>query len=340
MHKPIKPKAICILGMHRSGTSTVARAINLLGASLGDDGLMPPTPDNPEGYWERLDIVEFQTQLLHQLDRTWDTAAPFPENWHLAPRLAGFRDELKSLVTSQFGGKPLWAWKDPRTCLLLPIWKQALADLGIELVCVFVVRSPLDVAGSLRKRDGIPSSKGFGMWFNHYVTALKDTAGIPRVFVSYDQFLESWETELRPRMSSLGLDWPAEELSLREAMGSFIKPHLRHNKSRAAELEAVPKPVRDLNDVLTNACLHPGRPGKEADLAANQLYSEFVSFASLFVDDLKKPLDKIGNKPRLTGPGFMPQPRPPYLQRTLERWQRSFQKRFAPGRLKQRPQNL
>ena len=56
-----KPRTICILGMHRSGTSTVARAVNLLGVSLGEDAkMMPPSPDNPEGYWEHVEINDFQ----------------------------------------------------------------------------------------------------------------------------------------------------------------------------------------------------------------------------------------------------------------------------------------
>jgi len=31
-----KSRAICILGMHRSGTSAITRAVNLLGAYLGN----------------------------------------------------------------------------------------------------------------------------------------------------------------------------------------------------------------------------------------------------------------------------------------------------------------
>jgi hypothetical protein len=40
-------KVIIIAGMHRSGTSVITRAVNLLGASAPGT-LMPPTPDNPD----------------------------------------------------------------------------------------------------------------------------------------------------------------------------------------------------------------------------------------------------------------------------------------------------
>lgn len=45
----MKSKAICIIGMHRSGTSAITHAVNLLGAHLGEKAdMMPPSPDNPE----------------------------------------------------------------------------------------------------------------------------------------------------------------------------------------------------------------------------------------------------------------------------------------------------
>ena len=41
--------AILVLGMHRSGTSGIARLLNLRGAELGRD-LLPPKDDNERGF--------------------------------------------------------------------------------------------------------------------------------------------------------------------------------------------------------------------------------------------------------------------------------------------------
>ena len=42
---------IIVLGMHRSGTSIVARLLNMMGAYFAPEGAaMPPTLDNPKGY--------------------------------------------------------------------------------------------------------------------------------------------------------------------------------------------------------------------------------------------------------------------------------------------------
>jgi hypothetical protein len=41
---------VCIAGMHCSGTSMVARLLNLCGLYLGPEGeLLPSTPDSPGG---------------------------------------------------------------------------------------------------------------------------------------------------------------------------------------------------------------------------------------------------------------------------------------------------
>jgi len=47
-----KQDVICILGMHRSGTSLLTRVLNLLGVELGagDVFTMEPAADNPKGY--------------------------------------------------------------------------------------------------------------------------------------------------------------------------------------------------------------------------------------------------------------------------------------------------
>ena len=63
---------VVILGMHRSGTSLVTKSIELLGYTLGDN-LMPSGVDNPKGFWEDLDIVQFNDKLLASNQTSWDS---------------------------------------------------------------------------------------------------------------------------------------------------------------------------------------------------------------------------------------------------------------------------
>ena len=48
-----RARAVCVTGMHRSGTSFVVGALGHLGVSLGDPArMLRPGTDNPKGYFE------------------------------------------------------------------------------------------------------------------------------------------------------------------------------------------------------------------------------------------------------------------------------------------------
>jgi hypothetical protein len=278
-----RPRAIAILGMHRSGTSTVARAVNLLGVPLGRrEEMMPATPDNSEGYWEHLGINTLQIRLLTALQRGWGTAEPLPENWQQSPVVPPFKTELKKIVAAEFAGEKLWGWKDPRSCLLLPLWREILAEADTDLSCLFVVRSPVDVAGSLMRRDGIPFPHALGIWFHHNIAALRDAAGLPLVFLNYEKLVAAWEPEMRRCAAGLNLAWPADEAAHRAAMGAFIKPELRRNRSSADQLEKLPAPVRELYRLMLDACETPQAGGEKFAATVARLAREFQDYATFF----------------------------------------------------------
>src|SRR5215218_4112214 len=58
---------VCVLGMHRSGTSLVAGILRQLGVDLGpDDELLPPDPNNRSGYFELAELVHINDEILAQ----------------------------------------------------------------------------------------------------------------------------------------------------------------------------------------------------------------------------------------------------------------------------------
>ena len=64
--------------MHRSGTSVVARGLQVLGVCLGDN-LMAAKLDNPKGFWEDLDINAFNIEMLNALGGEWHDLRPLAE---------------------------------------------------------------------------------------------------------------------------------------------------------------------------------------------------------------------------------------------------------------------
>jgi hypothetical protein len=142
-------KAICIAGAHRSGTSMVTRLLHRCGLELGPQSeLMPPQGDNPEGFWEHLGFVALNDQLLSELGGAWDLPPKADEDVTGA-RLDPLRLKARLLI-EKFDSASVWGWKDPRNSLTLPFWYQ----LWPQLKTIVVVRNPLEVAHSMRERNG------------------------------------------------------------------------------------------------------------------------------------------------------------------------------------------
>ncbi|MFC4076930.1 sulfotransferase family protein [Salinithrix halophila] len=232
-----KSQAICVLGMHRSGTSLITRAVNLLGADVGHaNKLLPPHQTNPTGFWEHSEIVQIHNQILKTLNRSWDTTKPLPHKWWLSPQIQPMKKKLKELVKQNYAGKPLWVWKDPRTCLLLPLWKQILNEMGTELKCILVVRNPLDVAVSLKKRDNFSPNKSFKMWTLNTLNSFLWSKNTKRALIHYDHFLNDWEKTLERMANQLNLPWPKESKPLAQGITRLINPDLRHSSSNLEDL--------------------------------------------------------------------------------------------------------
>src|SRR5262252_2669727 len=125
-------KIVCVLGMHRSGTSLLAGTLRLLGVYLGsDENLMPSDEEaNRKGFWENRLIVDLNDALLLRLGGDWHNLPEFPPLWPASPELADFRRDARALIASEFGNSPLWGWKDPRACLTLPFWSRLLPQMS------------------------------------------------------------------------------------------------------------------------------------------------------------------------------------------------------------------
>jgi hypothetical protein len=180
---------VYVLGMHRSGTSALARVIDLLGVPVAERGLVAPSgenphlpdEDNPAGYWEPLDLVRFNISLLRQLGGRTMAPPPLEVTAHAAHLL---RDQIpagRELFRSLHPGDQ-WAWKDPRNCVLLPFWRAAIAD---RAVAVLAYRHPAEVAASMQRRDPRVGRTAISLWEHSVRAALFGSQDLPRLVVDY-----------------------------------------------------------------------------------------------------------------------------------------------------------
>lgn len=244
-----KNRAICILGMHRSGTSVIARAINLLGVHLGEPEQMMPADrsSNPSGFWEHQGVSIIQERILYTLSSSWNDIWPLPEGWLEYPVIQPLKKELIDIVYREFADKPLWGWKDPRTCLILPLWTEILKQLNVDANYVIVIRNPLDVATSLWKRDEFSLNKSLLLWQLYTLTAITGTKDCKRVLIQYDKFLEDWKPSLKRISTTLRIPWPTDERPLSKEIEDFLDPTLRHSQS---SIDNIPCD-KEISDTIT-----------------------------------------------------------------------------------------
>jgi hypothetical protein len=179
-------RPVVVWGMHRSGTSVVARIINLLGLPLCRDDDLHSGPDNPTGHWESESLVKFNDRLLKMFGGSWVFPAAMSRNWESAPSVAAFRGEGVRVFRNAYPNEE-WVWKDPRACLTLPFWRTVWQDAP---VVVLVSREPLEIYLSLRKRDGLGKAHCIALWERYARSALFGAHGLPMITISYDQLMK------------------------------------------------------------------------------------------------------------------------------------------------------
>lgn len=229
---PDSPTAIFVLGVHRSGTSAFARIVNLLGAEIGPNLMLPVVGDNPRGFWEPRDVVDRHDELLAAFGRSWSDLRPLPTGWRQTP--AGrdaFRD-LAAIAAERFREAPLWLLKDPRLCLLLPLWLEVAAGLGHRAACVLVSRHPMEVVASLARRNAFSNGHALLLWLDHVFAAEEISRGRPRCFVTYDQVLSDWSAVVSRVGRELDISWPNVAVTVRSEVEGFLDPVLHHHRQR------------------------------------------------------------------------------------------------------------
>jgi len=226
MENSLNKRVVVVLGMHRSGTSVITRALKVMGIELGTK-LMPPHDDNKKGYWEDLELVDLNEEILSFLNYTWDSLSEISDQDIDKVITQGFDRKAIDWLNRRMDNYPLFGCKDPRMAKLLPFWKKVFNQCNVDVCYVLAVRNPLSVAESLKKRDGFDLEKSYLMWIGHVLTSLKHSINNSHVLIDYDMLLNEPEYEIL-RMSQ-SLDLTVEPLNLKYFTDDFLDSNLCHS---------------------------------------------------------------------------------------------------------------
>lgn len=222
-------QALLIIGMHRSGTSALTGVLHQLGVAM-PSGLMPPAPDNPTGFWESVELSRIHDSALAAAGTRWDTPAPIPSDWFVSDEAADFRTQIQAVLERDFADCSLFAIKDPRICLLFPLWEQVLQQLKCTIRTILPIRHPEGTIASLMARNQMSPQRAQLLWLSYVLLSERVTRNLPRAFVRYDDLLADWRSTLASIEANLGWQLPARTADIEANIDNFLQANLRHHQ--------------------------------------------------------------------------------------------------------------
>jgi hypothetical protein len=240
---------LLVVGMHRSGTSAVTGALGHLGFAVPPQSdRWEPSEDNPE-HWESRALGLYCDVLLERLGGTWDRPPDTDSDVESdAESDAQYDAQYDADLDADDLGDPAEpardafpnpgpvVWKDPRTCLLLPYW---LSHLPRPMAAVFIWRSPLPVAHSLRARDRTHLADGVALWERYNRSGLAGLVGVDTFVTRYESIVEDPQGRLGeladwlgslPQFATYAPHWDLE------AAVASISPGLRRQQATDSDL--------------------------------------------------------------------------------------------------------
>ena len=127
MHK----KLIVVLGMHRSGTSVIARGLQVMGVKLGNK-FLPSREDNITGFWEDVDLNALNVEMLKSLNNDWHFLTPIQPDDVETLRRNGYFGRAIKMLQKKTSNIQVFGFKDPRVAKLLLFWKEVFAQSGLK----------------------------------------------------------------------------------------------------------------------------------------------------------------------------------------------------------------
>jgi hypothetical protein len=272
---------VVVAGMHRAGTSVVARGLQALGLDLGDALMSADVRQNARGFFEDVDVVKLDDALLDQAGADWKNVALLDAvDWSDAAH-APSHEIARKLLERKVAPSGRFAFKDPRIARVLPFWQRVFADLALDDAYVIAVRHPQAVIDSLSARDGLDPRRSALLWLTHFLCAMRYTNGRKRVIVDYDRLLEAPSHELARTARALGVPETAGERDLAAYASDFLSRELRHAAYAPQDLSsaAFTPEIAAAHDLAQRLARDEADPAAEATIAA--IDAQFAALRAL-----------------------------------------------------------
>lgn len=223
---------LIILGMHRSGTSALAGSLATSGVEFGQQLMAAQPTINAKGFWEHLECYAINEQLLAELSANWffpfPIAAQLAAGWQPSPDL---QTRMRNfLLSEEFATTTLCGLKDPRLCVLLPVWQPLFQELNHTVTYVLISRHPAEIAQSLATRDHMSPIHTEWLWREHQLYAEFYSRGAARCHLTFDELIAQPDQALQQIQQLIQLN-----LHINDTY-NFVERDLKHHNTAMYDL--------------------------------------------------------------------------------------------------------
>lgn len=189
---------LCVLGMHRSGTSLLCEILHHMGITFGTkEALIEGNHANPDGYFELKELAELMRDIytdagLMTMSPVWLDLNTIPQSkkkWYCGRIEQCLRTTLEQCPDNQ-----IFAIKHPRICIILPWLKECFEKMNVRVRYISIIRNPLETAQSLLKRDCYPIDFGLHLWEKHNAAILAYANLSDTLFLSHQMLFDNFDT--------------------------------------------------------------------------------------------------------------------------------------------------
>ncbi|MGC2413754.1 MAG: sulfotransferase [Stellaceae bacterium] len=213
-----------VLGSGRSGTSVTAHILEELGVRLNYNPTQM-SDQNPDGAFEDEFIYKvhsefFATGLIRR--------NLLPPGWMASEAAKVTGAKLEAYVRQEFGSDFLWGFKDPRTSVLLPLWKRVFNRARVVPRYIICVRHPAAFLQSMANNYGTGQNDAELVWLTRTVSALRDT-GLDCFILHYERLLADPPRTIR-MLAKYVMGTAPDAARLKAITAECIKPKLDRAK--------------------------------------------------------------------------------------------------------------
>ena len=233
-----------VLGMHRSGTSVITKALTVFDISLGKNFLPAVKGHNDKGYWEDKTFNSINMELFRLLDSNWDLVNLSKLEDFSSPKYESVKEKAKLFLIDRYVNSDVVGLKDPRACLLLSFWNGVFKDLSLNVKYVVALRHPESVAKSLVNPHGFDRCKSILLWAAYTYSCLK-WAAEDSIIIQYEGLVDKPVNQLNRLALLLNTSLQGRDDKVKDYCDVYMDSELQRHKNLDKNSLNILSPILD-----------------------------------------------------------------------------------------------